>query len=71
MYWTKSNQIMDLNLNKAVQVAKERRSIPTVSAVLRDGTIAELAGLPLGWGADRDALGEQWVRSENPPADDE
>jgi hypothetical protein len=36
----------------------------------RDGTIAELASLPLGWGADRDALGEPWVRSANPLADD-
>jgi hypothetical protein len=42
MYWTKSNQIMALNLSKASQVAKERRNIPTVSAVLRDGTILEM-----------------------------
>src|SRR5689334_15229062 len=42
MYWTRLNQNMNLNLTKAVHVAKERRNIPTVSAVLRDGTILEM-----------------------------
>jgi hypothetical protein len=46
MYWTNSNQIMALNLSKVVQVAKERRNIPTVSAVLRDGTILEMVYHP-------------------------
>jgi hypothetical protein len=37
---------MALNLSKVVQVAKERRNIPTVSAVLRDGTILEMVYHP-------------------------
>ena len=31
--------------------------------IRRDETIAELASLPRGWGADRDAPGEPWVRA--------
>lgn len=33
----------------------------------RDAAIAELAGLPLGWGADRDSPDEPWILSPNPP----
>jgi hypothetical protein len=46
MCWTRSNQIMDMNLNKAAQAVKERRNIPTVSAVHRDGTILEMVYHP-------------------------
>lgn len=28
----------------------------------RDPTLAEVADLPLGWMAERDALGDEWVR---------
>src|SRR5438552_1010539 len=42
MYWTRSNPNMDSNVTKAAQVAKEKRSIPTVSAVFRDGTLLEM-----------------------------
>jgi hypothetical protein len=37
----------------------------------RDATIAELAAMPVGWSADRDSPEESWLRSENPPPDDD
>lgn len=33
----------------------------------RDPTLAELADLPLGWYAERDGVGEPWVRKKHPP----
>jgi hypothetical protein len=34
-----------------------------------DPSLAELADLPLGWCAERDAAGEPWCRCEHPPED--
>jgi hypothetical protein len=36
-----------------------------------DPTLQELADLPVGWVAERAAVGEPWVRSEHPPYADE
>ena len=33
----------------------------------RDPSIAELADLPLGWYAERDKVGEPWIRRKRPP----
>lgn len=35
----------------------------------RDPSLAELADLPLGWFAERDKVGEPWVRKQNMPDD--
>lgn len=51
---------------------------PSANAVLpdfhhvidRDPTLTELADLPLGWYAERDKVGEPWVRREREPDDE-
>lgn len=35
----------------------------------RDPTLTELADLPVGWYAERDAVGEQWTRKKHPTDD--
>lgn len=40
-------------------------------ALERDGTLAALADLPLGWGADRETVGSLWTREPNPEPDEE
>lgn len=37
----------------------------------KDASLKELADLPLGWIAERGAVGEPWVRSEHPPQEDQ
>lgn len=37
---------MDSNLTKAIQVAKQRRAVPTISAVLEDGRLLEMVYRP-------------------------
>jgi hypothetical protein len=39
--------------------------------VRREPTLVELAGLPAGWGADRQAVGAAWERTANEPTVDE
>lgn len=31
----------------------------------RDPTLGELADLPVGWHAERDAVGERWIRKKH------
>jgi hypothetical protein len=41
-------------------------------ALARDGTLAAVADLPIGWGADRQFSGALWTREANPePEEDE
>ena len=40
-------------------------------AYQRDNSLGELADLPVGWQAWRDALGDQWKRSPSEPEEDE
>jgi len=35
----------------------------------RDPTLTELADLPVGWSAERDAVGERWIRKKHPTDD--
>jgi hypothetical protein len=35
----------------------------------RDPTLTELADLPVGWYAERDAVGEPWIRKKQPTDD--
>src|SRR5437660_1432597 len=47
MRWIKSEPTMDSNLSKAIESAKQRSGIPTVSRVFRDGTIIETVYQPV------------------------
>ena len=63
-------------LKDAERSRGDRALEPNIAELIVDvggdaGARTKLAGLPLGWGADRDSPGEPWVRSENPAADDE
>ena len=39
--------------------------------VERDSTLAALADLPIGWGADREVVGSTWKREENLASDED
>ena len=43
-------------------VSEEGRLVCLGCMVVRDGTLVELADLPLGWGADRESSKTSWIR---------
>ena len=49
----------------------EGRVVCLACMVARDSMLRELSTLPLGWCADREGAEFPWVRSEQPPWDDE
>ena len=48
--------------------SSDARVIALEEAVTRDPTLRQLADLPVGWRARRDARGSPWRREPNPPA---
>jgi hypothetical protein len=47
-------------------VTDDARVVCLGCMIKRDSSLETLADLPLGWCADRDALGTEWERSPNP-----
>ena len=53
-------------------VARDDMKVVCLSHLLdRDASVGELADLPRGWQAEREAQDKPWVRSPLPPADAE